>query len=189
MEVRRQVSIFDFDWPAFRVLVDDLERLLSDSPSDRGTLEFNAVSLVSQLYAQAVAAQQAGNAYADAGGDDFWLKRQREGDREPAYKAWLRGWLRHPLDGSLLGDHDQHFVPLDPAEAQAEPSSIANDLSEVLADLMVGAILFDQGRVEEAVWEWTFRFGHWGDHALRALKVLHWYVEWDWDWSGAGPCA
>lgn len=54
-----------------------------------------------------------------------------------------------------------------------EGELLAWDLEEVLDDLMDGARLWDAGVKHEAQWEWTFRYPHWGEHALRAMRVLH----------------
>lgn len=55
------------------------------------------------------------------------------------------------------------------------PSSLAEDLCGVYADLADGLAHWDAGEADDAVWAWRFSFGsHWGEHASAALRALYW---------------
>ncbi|HET9267229.1 MAG TPA: DUF5063 domain-containing protein [Vicinamibacterales bacterium] len=65
---------------------------------------------------------------------------------------------------------------------------LADDISEVFADIRKALVLFDRGHVEAALWEWTFGFQtHWGRHAVSAIRALHSHLsENGWDDRPAG---
>ncbi len=63
----------------------------------------------------------------------------------------------------------------DPANAD-EPvmGDVGDDLLDTYKDVKAGALLSQAGRVEEALWHWSFMHRvHWGRHALGALAALH----------------
>lgn len=52
--------------------------------------------------------------------------------------------------------------------------NLADDLSDIALDLQKGMREFTAGRTGNAVFEWKFGFnGHWGSHAVNALRALH----------------
>ena len=54
--------------------------------------------------------------------------------------------------------------------------TISDDLADIYRDLKEGLILFDRGKVNEAVWEWRFNyFIHWGRHLTGAQSAIHQY--------------
>ena len=53
-------------------------------------------------------------------------------------------------------------------------SNLADDLSEIAAELQNGMREFEAGRIGNAVFEWKFGLNnHWGNHAVDALRALH----------------
>ena len=51
---------------------------------------------------------------------------------------------------------------------------LVDDISDVFADVRKGIVLFDEGHLSAAHWEWTFGFqAHWGRHAVSAIRALH----------------
>lgn len=49
-----------------------------------------------------------------------------------------------------------------------------DDLSDIAMDLQRGLGEYDSGRIGNAVFEWKLGFNsHWGNHAVSAIKVLH----------------
>lgn len=66
------------------------------------------------------------------------------------------------------------FDPL--AEAPPVFNTLWDDLTDIYRDVKEGLILFDEGRVEEAIWEWRFNFEiHWGGHLTGAQRAIHAY--------------
>jgi len=65
----------------------------------------------------------------------------------------------------------------DPApELDDEPvvGDIGDDLLDIYKDVRRGLILFDDGDVLEALWQWSFLHSvHWGRHCAGALLALH----------------
>ena len=52
--------------------------------------------------------------------------------------------------------------------------SISDDLADIYKDLKEGLLLYDSGKVNEAVWEWRFNYLiHWGRHLTGAQTALH----------------
>lgn len=66
---------------------------------------------------------------------------------------------------------------LDPApELSDEPGmgDLGDDLMDIYRDIRAGLVLFDEGRVNDALWHWSFMHrNHWGQHATGALWALH----------------
>ncbi|WKA60354.1 DUF5063 domain-containing protein [Planococcus shenhongbingii] len=49
-----------------------------------------------------------------------------------------------------------------------------DDITGIYSDIKNGLVLYEQGNVKEAVWEWKFGFEvHWGEHATSAIRALH----------------
>lgn len=70
-----------------------------------------------------------------------------------------------------------YWVVFDPYQEPPESPVIGHltdDLGDIYRDISRGLILFDGGRVDEALWEWAFNFRiHWGKHATSAMRALH----------------
>jgi hypothetical protein len=67
------------------------------------------------------------------------------------------------------------FDPYDFASIASVAGSLTDDLLDVYRDLRRGLLSYEAGRVGAAVWEWRFLFEHhWGEHAVDALRALHW---------------
>lgn len=55
--------------------------------------------------------------------------------------------------------------------------AISDDLSDIYRDLKEGLLLYDSGKVNEAVWEWRFNYLiHWGRHLTGVQTALHQYL-------------
>ena len=55
--------------------------------------------------------------------------------------------------------------------------TLSDDLADIYTDLKEGLILYDLGKVNDAVWEWRFNyFIHWGRHLTGAQTALHQYL-------------
>jgi len=83
-----------------------------------------------------------------------------------------------PKDWPGFGDRDHYWEVFDPYvnEPPVGPS-LSDDLLDVYKDLLPGLVLRDAGHAVEALWEWRFRFDHhWGDHAIDALRALHYAI-------------
>ena len=51
---------------------------------------------------------------------------------------------------------------------------IADDLSDIAADLQSGIREFEAGRIGSAIFEWKFGLNnHWGSHTIDVLRALH----------------
>ena len=63
-----------------------------------------------------------------------------------------------------------------PEEAEAVIGDLADDLADIYRDLKEGLLLYENGRIAEAIWHWNHDFyAHWGEHASSALYALHSY--------------
>ena len=52
--------------------------------------------------------------------------------------------------------------------------NLAEDLSDIAADLQLGMREFEVGKTGNAIFEWKFGLNnHWGDHVVNALRALH----------------
>ena len=66
----------------------------------------------------------------------------------------------------------EEFDPF--VQEEAVCSNLAEDLSEIAADLQNGMREFETGRLGNAVFEWKFGLNsHWGNHVVDALRALH----------------
>lgn len=56
-------------------------------------------------------------------------------------------------------------------------NSLADDLADIYRDLKEGVILYGQGDIVEATWQWRFLFEiHWGAHLTGAQRAIHCYL-------------
>ena len=74
---------------------------------------------------------------------------------------------------------NRYWMVFDPLEAKADDTvygTLFDDLSDIYRDIKYGLRLFEEGHVEQAVWDWRFNFkNHWGWHLLEAQKVVHFW--------------
>jgi hypothetical protein len=90
--------------------------------------------------------------------------------------------VRAPLDWPDMGDAEFYRLFFDPYEEDQEAvtASLSDDLLDIYRDLRSGLAILDSGRQHaevDAAWEWRFGFeGHWGNHAVAALRALHWAI-------------
>jgi hypothetical protein len=76
-------------------------------------------------------------------------------------------------------------VPPDPPRM----GDLADDLVAIYRDVALGLHLHDDGRVDDALWQWGFGFqSQWGQHASSAIRALHCYLAQE-DPSGLGSDA
>ena len=55
-------------------------------------------------------------------------------------------------------------------------NTLRDDLSDIYRDLKEGLLLYGDGKIEEAIWEWRFNFTiHWGAHLTGAQRVINAY--------------
>lgn len=76
--------------------------------------------------------------------------------------------------------YSEQFDPLTvPPAEDATIGDIADDISDIFADVRKGLYYFDRGQFSDAAWEWSFGFQiHWGRHAVCAIRALHaWLAE------------
>lgn len=84
--------------------------------------------------------------------------------------------VRHRASAIPLQHYSEIFSPLVPPE---EPvvGDLADDLTDIYRDLAVGLHLHEGGDIDDALWEWGFKFQiHWGKHASSAIRALHCYL-------------
>lgn len=164
----------DFDSADFRRHVADLDQLLEHARElEADEFDHTAIIILSQLYADGALLPPV---------TDEVLSEMfaRKAASDPAYVDWLETWKRrYKALRRYFDEHDVYHVALDPDESECITSTLSDDLADVITDLTVGALLFDDSRVDEAVGEWSVRFAHWGNHALMALRTLHWRFDWD----------
>ena len=78
-----------------------------------------------------------------------------------------------------FAEHDLYWDTLEPFDLSSDaPSngvgSLDDDVCDTYRDLKHGLLSWDAGRRSSAVLHWRVLFmAHWGDHAVRALRVLH----------------
>jgi hypothetical protein len=73
-----------------------------------------------------------------------------------------------------------YFEVFDPYETPPETpvvGHLTDDLGDIYRDIARGLVLFNNQRLDEALWEWAFNFRiHWGEHATGAIRALHAYL-------------
>lgn len=73
-------------------------------------------------------------------------------------------------------DFEIYWEVFDPyVDEQRVSGSLSDDVLDVYFDVLRGLRLWDAESAKAAVvWEWRHGFdGHWGDHAIDALRALH----------------
>ena len=160
-------------------MTSDLELLLADAQEMPHQLfERLALSILTHLYAAGLMLPWHADIIAASDGPDAW--EHRDPTLNPGHERWMGLWrANYERLAAYLGDRDRYFEVMDPDSSRSVTATLSDDLAGILADLMAGAILCDESRVSEGVWEWRFRFSHWGAHAISAIKVLHARIDWD----------
>lgn len=86
---------------------------------------------------------------------------------------------------------DAYAVVFDPLEYDATEvnppvpvmATISDDLSDIYRDLMEGLVLFRNGQIESALWQWHFTYySHWGRHLSHAQSAIWQYLS-EGNWS------
>ncbi len=122
-----------------------------------------AVSLLVRIYA---AVLELPNEDCD---DELDLDEERISEEE--WKRVIERFRKLPFN--------YYLTPFSPAELEKEvvTGDLADDLADIYRDLKSGILLYEKGKTNEALWEWTFSFNaHWGRHAVSALHALHCYI-------------
>jgi hypothetical protein len=104
--------------------------------------------------------------------DDDWKFQGEYPPSRPAEKR-LTGQLKQ-----VLGDADLYVTVVAYGEHQGEEigmSMLSDDLLDIYVEVFVGLELLRRGSTPgEAAWTWRFGFwGHWGEHAVDALRIIH----------------
>lgn len=75
-----------------------------------------------------------------------------------------------------LQHYSEIFSPLVPPD-QPMVGDLADDLVAIYRDIALGLHLHDEGRIDDALWQWGFGFQmRWGQHASSAIRALHCYL-------------
>lgn len=66
------------------------------------------------------------------------------------------------------------YNPFEIPQPATVGGDLADDICDIYRDVASGVILYDSGKIDEALWAWGFYFRiHWGEHATSAIRVLH----------------
>jgi hypothetical protein len=69
------------------------------------------------------------------------------------------------------------FDPFEVPPKEPFERHLLDDIGDIYRDVAGGLVLFDEGRADEALWEWGYNFRiHWGAHATSAIRALHAYL-------------
>jgi len=103
--------------------------------------------------------------------DDDWQFKGEYGPSERAQKR-LVAQLRH-----AMGEDDLYLTVVAYGQHAGKElgGSVSDDLADIYVEISTGLTLLDRGGSPgEAAWVWRFGFwGHWGEHAVDALRVLY----------------
>ena len=162
----------DFDWAGFRALAKRLAELVS---SERDDVEFaqDLRRAVTFTYTAGVTMPSAGDVYDAAGGDEFWnetVDLDSEIAEERAIEAAVTALSRQIHRSVEAAQADSE---IDPEELADLADTAAQGLHDTCTGLLAGARYFDEERLDEAAWEWSFGFDDWGGNAIAALGALH----------------
>ncbi len=167
----------DYDWAGFRGIVREYESVLTGATdSEFQVFRERCKALLARLFYEGTRMPTYGDVYTQTGGDEEWDARDEEDN--PEVSEWLARWREYePSLSEYLGERNVFYVA-NPEAEEAWTATLSDTLADVLSDLQTGATHWDAGRLPEAMWEWTFSFDHWGEHALDAMKAMHWRVDW-----------
>jgi Domain of unknown function (DUF5063) len=80
-----------------------------------------------------------------------------------------------------LGDWNLYSHVFDPTkDREAIYGSLADDLADIYRDLKEGLVIHnsDLAPPNDILWGWRILFySHWGDHAMNALRTIHFLLE------------
>jgi hypothetical protein len=69
------------------------------------------------------------------------------------------------------------FNPLPVPPEQPVVGDVADDLTDIFAEVDGGLRQYEAGHRTDAVWEWGFYLvHHWGEHATSAMRALHCFL-------------
>lgn len=70
--------------------------------------------------------------------------------------------------------HNVYTEIFDPYQDETPVTScLEDDMIDIYIDIKKGLILFEQGHIVNAIWEWRFGLEiHWGEHATSAIRAL-----------------
>ena len=124
-------------------------------------------------YTAGVTMPSAGDVYDAAGGDEFWnetVDLDSEIAEERAIEAAVTALSRQIHRSVEAAQADSE---IDPEELADLADTAAQGLHDTCTGLLAGARYFDEERLDEAAWEWSFGFDDWGGNAIAALGALH----------------
>ena len=95
---------------------------------------------------------------------------------EPALAERLQV-VRTRAAAFALQHYSEIFSPLVQPLEPPVVGDLADDLVDIYRDVATGLCLYDAGGIDDALWQWGFRFQtHWGEHASSAIRALHCYL-------------
>jgi hypothetical protein len=162
----------DFDWTGFRALAKRLDDLLGGSRDDEEFAQ-DLRRALTFVYAAGVTMPGAGDVYDAAGGEEFWndaVTLESELAEEHAVEQAVSA-LAHHIAASAQAAQDD--ADIDAEELADLADTAAQGLHDACTGLSAGSRYFDEKRVDEAAWEWSFGFDDWGSNAIAALGALH----------------
>jgi hypothetical protein len=175
----------DFDWAGFRALAKRLDDLVGGSAGgsavasaggsagDDSEFAENLRRALTFVYTAGITMPSAGDIFEDAGGDEFWngtpaVSGSEDGDEASSETIEA---LAERIVGSVEAVQPDELG--DPEEVAQVAAVAAENILDVLLRLGDGNNLFDERRLQEAQWEWSFGFDEWGAQALAGLSALH----------------
>jgi len=125
---------------------------------------FDAIRLVSRLYADAVTLP---------GVNDEQLPK---GDDIPEVPLAQKQATAERFRTFAFQYYWEILTPVTPTAEEPVCGDIADDFCDIYEDVKSGLLDYDSGLQPQAVWHWHFTWGiHWGEHATSALRALHSY--------------
>ena len=162
----------DFDWAGFRSLTKRLEELVGGTRVDTEYAQ-DVRRALTFMYTAGVTMPTAGDVYDAAGGDEFWndtVDLEGELAEERAVEQAISA-LSHRIAASVIAAQDDDEI--DTEELADLADTAAQGLHDAFAGVSAGSRYFDENRMDEAAWEWSFGFDEWGSNAVAAMQALH----------------
>ena len=104
--------------------------------------------------------------------------RKIRAETEMKHQDW--GQLYDSLK-EKLGAWNLYWMVFDPrTDNEAIQGSLADDIADIYRDLKDGIVLKEANEVpaSEIIFEWRFGFtSHWGQHAVNALRTIHFLLQ------------
>jgi hypothetical protein len=77
---------------------------------------------------------------------------------------------------ALTSDQDPYRTVVDPhADTDIVEAALADDLADIYRDVWPATTWDDPEHLDDLLFELRFSFqGHWGRHALEAMRAIHW---------------